>query len=48
MPHFDKFSGFNGVQIWIHLFQEDLFSWTSRLPNNLNYSIRMSDGQVMA
>ena len=24
-PYFDEFSGSNWVQIWIHLFQEDLF-----------------------
>ena len=47
MPHFDKIFGFNGVQIWIHLFQEDLFSYKSSLPRNLNYLIRMSDGNVM-
>ena len=48
MPNFDEFSGFNGVQISIHLFYGDLFSLKSSLPRNLNYSIRMSDGQVMA
>ena len=48
MPHFDEFSGFNGVQICIHLFQGDLFSYKSGLSKNLNNSIWMSDGQVMA
>ena len=48
MPYFDEFSGFNGVQIWIYLFQGDLFSYKSSLSKILNYSIRMSDGQVMA
>ena len=48
MPHFDEFYGFNGVQIWRHLFQVDLFSYKSSLSKILNYSIRISDGQVMA
>ena len=36
------------VGIWIYLFHEDMFSYQSSLSNNLNHSIRMSDGQVMA
>ena len=48
MPYFDEFSGFNEIQIWIHLFHGDLFSYKSSLPRNLNHSIQMSDGQVMA
>ena len=32
MPQFDEFFGFNGVQIWIHLFKGDLFSYKSGLP----------------
>ena len=35
-------------QIWINLFQGAMFSYPFILIINLNHSIRMSDGQVMA
>ena len=41
--YFDEFSGSNGVQIWIHLFHRDLFSYKSNLLRNLNHSIWMSE-----
>ena len=35
-------------QTWINLFQGEMFSYQFSLISNLNHSIRMSDGQVMA
>ena len=32
----------------LDLFQGEMFSYQYSLPRNLNYSIRMSDGHVMA
>ena len=35
-------------KIWMYLFHGDMFSYQSSLSSNLNHSIWMSDGQVMA
>ena len=48
LVHFESISEFQSVGIWIYLFQVNMFSYQSSLSNNLNHSIRMSDGQVMA
>ena len=32
--YFDEFSESNGVQIWIHLFQGDLFSYSLVYPES--------------
>ena len=43
--HFGLISKPKGFEIWIYLFQGDMFSYESSLPINLNHSIRMSDDQ---
>ena len=48
LVHFELISEFRSVGIWIYLFHEIMFSYQSSLFVNLNHSIRMSDGQVMA
>ena len=45
--HFGCISELKGFGIWIYLFQEDMFSYKSSIPKNLNHSIRMRDDQVM-